>query len=256
MAASPAAVGSEMIRELQEKAARALPAEHIEHADGWWLRHAPGSSWWVATVLPHGDAAPGELLGRVVRAEEFYAARGAIARVQITPGVCPPGLDALLAERGYRAESPVSLQVASSAHIGALPSTGPLQFGVDDQPTAPWFDVWHAVNGGNPQSAWDMLARVERPCGYARVAIGDEVVAVGRAVVDDGWTGVFGMATLPQARGRGAGRRVLEALARWAEAQRTDRMYLQVERDNLPARWLYEKAGFTEVCAYHYRTAG
>jgi ribosomal protein S18 acetylase RimI-like enzyme len=246
---------SEMIR-LQERAARALPAEYVEQADDWWLRHAPGCSWWVATVLPHGEAAQGELLSRVVRTEEFYAARDAVARVQITPGVCPPGLDALLAERGYLAESPVSLQVASSARIGDLPSAEPLQVDVDDHPTAPWFDTWHAVNRGDPQLAWDMLTRLERPCGYASVAIGDEVVAVGRAVVDDGWAGVFGMATLPQARGRGAGRRVLAALARWAEALRADSMYLKVERDNLAAWRLYEKAGFTEVCSYHYRTAG
>jgi N-acetylglutamate synthase len=49
------------------------------------------------------------------------------------------------------------------------------------------------------------------------------------------------MVTLPQARHRGAGRRVLAALARWAEARRADRMYLQLERDNLPALRLYEK---------------
>ncbi|GAU69735.1 putative acetyltransferase [Streptomyces sp. NBRC 110611] len=256
MAASPAAVSPEMIRGLQERAAQALPAEYVEHVEGWWLRHAPHCSWWVGTVLPHGEAGPGELLRRVVRAEEFYAARGAVARVQVTPGVCPPRLDALLAGRGYRAKSPVSLQVASSARVVDWSSTQPQQVSVDDHPTAAWFDVWHAVNGGDPQSGWDMLARLEQPCGYARAAIGDEVVAVGRVVVDDGWAGVFGMATLPQARGRGAGRSVLAALARWAESRRAGRIYLQVEYDNLPALRLYEKAGFTEVCTYHYRTAG
>jgi ribosomal protein S18 acetylase RimI-like enzyme len=32
-------------------------------------------------------------------------------------------------------------------------------------------------------------------------------------------------------------------------------MYLQVECDNTPAQRLYERAGFSEVCGYHYRTA-
>lgn len=252
---SRAVVSSGMIRDLQERAAQALPAEYIEHADGWWLRHAPSSSWWIGTVLPHGDARPDELLRRVVRAEEFYAARGEVARFQVTPGVCPPGLDAVLTERGYRAESPVSLQVAQSPQIDGPSSTQPCQVSVDDHPTGAWFDVWHAVNGGDLQAAWDVLARLERPCGYASVTFGNEVVAVGRAVVDDGWAGLFGMATLPQARGRGAGRHVLAALARWAEARQADHMYLQVERDNVPALRLYETAGFTEACAYHYRTA-
>ena len=33
-------------------------------------------------------------------------------------------------------------------------------------------------------------------------------------------------------------------------------MYLQVEQDNAPARRLYGRAGFIEVCAYDYRTSG
>jgi GNAT superfamily N-acetyltransferase len=92
---------------------------------------------------------------------------------------------------------------------------------------------------------------VRQPSAYASVALGGEVVAVGRAVADTGWVGVFGMGTLPTARGRGAARAVLAALARWAEG---DRMYLQVERDNAAAMRLYERMGFAEACAYHYRS--
>lgn len=47
---------------------------------------------------------------------------------------------------------------------------------------------------------------------------------VGRAVADTGWTGVFGMATLPDAR-----------------------------RHGVAAVRLYRRAGFGEACAYHYR---
>jgi ribosomal protein S18 acetylase RimI-like enzyme len=39
-------------------------------------------------------------------------------------------------------------------------------------------------------------------------------------------------------------------------AHEADRMYLQVECDNIPALRLYERAGFDEVCGYHYRTPG
>ncbi|WP_046470414.1 GNAT family N-acetyltransferase [Allosalinactinospora lopnorensis] len=63
------------------------------------------------------------------------------------------------------------------------------------------------------------------------------------------------MATLPEARGKGAARGVIAALAAWAGAHAADRMYLQVERDNIPALRLYGRAGFSEICGYHYRTA-
>ncbi|WP_442945929.1 GNAT family N-acetyltransferase [Nonomuraea sp. LPB2021202275-12-8] len=241
------------VRGLQERTARALPPEHVEDAGGWWLRHAPSCAWWIGTVLPHGDAGPGELARRVAAAEEFYAGRGAVARFQISPGACPEGLDAFLAERGYLRQSPVSLQVAPTARVLERARAGSLRVRLADRPTRAWFESWHAVNGGDSRSEWDLLGRVERPAAYATAMIGGDVVAVGRAVADTGWVGVFGMATLPEARGRGAARTVLAALARWADAHRAEHMYLQVERDNLAAIRLYERMGFGEICGYHYR---
>jgi GNAT superfamily N-acetyltransferase len=248
-----------MIQGLQERAARALPAEHVEDADGWLLRHAPRcAAWWAGTVLPHGGAGPGRLVRRVVGAERFYATHGSVARFQISPRACPQGLDTLLAQRGYRAESPMSLRVASTTQVLDRLPAGSLRVDVDDRPGPGWFDSWHAVHGhgGDARAEWDMLDRVEGPCGYARAMIGDVVVAVGRAVADTGWAGVFGMATIPQARGKGAARSVLTALAHWAGAHRAEQLYLQVESGNIPALRLYDRAGFTELCGYHYRTAG
>jgi GNAT superfamily N-acetyltransferase len=259
---APFALSSpELVRGLQERAARALPAEHVEHADGWWLRHAPSSAWWAGTVLPHSDAGPDELVRRVVGVEKFYAKYGAAARFQISPLACPGGLDTLLAQRGYRRESPVSLQVATTARVLEQAPTGSLRIRLDDHPTSAWFEVWHAVHGhghghGGDRFEWDMLGRVERPSAYACAMSGDDVIAVGRVVADNGWAGVFGMATLPLARGKGAAHTVLAALADWAGAHEADRMYLQVECDNIPASRLYDRAGFSEVCGYHYRTAG
>jgi hypothetical protein len=49
------------VRALQERAARAVPAEHVERVGGWWLRRSATSSWWTGSVLPHGDAGRDEL---------------------------------------------------------------------------------------------------------------------------------------------------------------------------------------------------
>ncbi|MCC5576158.1 GNAT family N-acetyltransferase [Microtetraspora sp. AC03309] len=246
------ATGSHVVRGLQERAARALPAEHVEHAGGWWLRLAPTCSWWVGTVLPHGDAGPEELARRVGEAEEFYGRHGLDTRFQISPRACPDALDALLADRGYRRGGRMSLQAASTARV-LEQASGSTRVRVDDRPAGEWFEVWHAVHGHDGE--WDLLGRVERPSAYASVSVGADVIAVGRAVADDGWAGVFGMATLPRARGKGAAREVLAALAGWARTQAADRMYLQVECENHAAVRLYAWAGFQEVCGYHYRVA-
>ena len=282
-----------MVRGLQERAARAQPAEHVEDLDGWRLRYASGSAWWTGTVLPHGDARPGELLRRIGRAEEFYARRGTAARFQICPPACAQGLDDVLAGRGYCRHSPVSLQVARTADVLAakaptidIPTVdlavahlstvdlpiaelapegrpdageqGVCRVLVDERPAGEWFKVWHAVHGhgGDPRAESGTLGRVALPAAYASVLVGDAVVAVGRAVADTGWAGVFGMATRPEARGTGAGRGVLAALARWAGEHQAERMHLQVEHDNVGPFRLYGRAGFSELCSFHYRAAG
>jgi ribosomal protein S18 acetylase RimI-like enzyme len=150
----------------------------------------------------------------------------------------------------------MSLQVASTARVLEQVPKGSLRVRRDDHPTSAWFEVWRAVHGAvrDARPDWDMLGRVERPSAYVSAMSGDDVIAVGRVVADNGWAGVFGMATLPRAREKGAARTVLAALADWAGVHEADRMYLQVECDNIPAVRLYDRAGFGEVCGYHYRT--
>jgi hypothetical protein len=179
------------------------------------------------SVLPHGDAVPVDLPGRIRSVEEFYAGHGMRARFQISPGACPDGLDDALAERGYRVDSPMSLQSAPTAHVIDRLPAGELRIRMDDQPTDAWFVTWLAVHGtgGDPGPERDMLRRVDRPSGYASVLTGAGVIAVGRAVTETGWAGAA-------------------------------HMYLQVEYDNTAARRLSERAGFTELCRYHYRTGG
>ncbi|MGS2616701.1 GNAT family N-acetyltransferase [Micromonospora sp. LZ34] len=247
--------GPELVRALQERAARGQPAERVEEERGWWLRLAPRGAWWLGTVLPHRAAERDELAHRVAAAERFYLAHGAVPAFQISPPACPDGLDALLAARGYRRDCPVSLQVARTAEVLDRVASGALRVELDDRPTRSWLDTWHAAGHGDPDAEWTMLGRVERPSGYARALVGDDVVAVGRAVADTGWAGVFGMATLPRARGLGAARAVLAALAGWAVTHRAGHMYLQVERGNAAALRLYGRAGFSELSAYHYRLA-
>lgn len=244
-----------LVRGLQERAARAFPAVVCDRRDGWWLRVAGGAAWWAGSVLPHGHVAPVELPDRIRLAEEFYARHGVPPRFQISPGAAPGGLDDALAERGYLLDCPMSLQAAPVATVVDRLPAGGLGTQVGDRPSDAWFATWLAVHGpgDDPAPERAMLRRVDPPSAYASVRTEAGVVAVGRAVAESGWAGVFGMATVPAARGRGAATAVLAALARWARDRGAGRMYLQVEYGNTSARRLYERAGFGELCRYHYR---
>ncbi|MET8757937.1 GNAT family N-acetyltransferase [Lentzea sp. NPDC004782] len=237
-----------LLRTLQEYAARAQPAAHVEEAGGWWLRHSPGDAWWVSAVLPHDRE------DRVALAEEFCAERGSGVRFQITPGVCAEDLDARLDGRGYERGRAMSLQIASTSEVlrHAHADAG----AVTTRPTDAWLAAWQTVTKRDVSAERDLLSRVEHPSAYAYAEVDGQVVAVGRAVAEQGWAGVFGMATLPHARGQGAARSVLAALASWAAAREANHMYLQMEKTNTAAFRLYERTGFREVCTYHYRIRG
>jgi len=96
------------------------------------------------------------------------------------------------------------------------------------------------------QSAGDLVAH-EAPGAYAVGAFeGERLVSVGFAVPEGGpgaWR-VRGMATEPDARGRGAGAAVLAALVEHAQAMGAARIWANVR---VPAVTLYERAGFAVV---------
>lgn len=151
----------------------------------------------------------------------------------------------------------MSLQVRTQPSQPDQQTAAPTTAALRDKPDAEWFAIWLATAGPHTDAdaEWQLLRRVHLPSAYVTVSIADRPVSVGRAVADTGWTGVFNMATLPEARGQGAARAVLATLAAWAATQEAARMYLQVERGNPAALALYRRAGFHEICTYHYRTA-
>ncbi len=261
----PSAGDPRLVTELQERAARALPAAHVEQLGSWWLRSSPGCAWWVGSVLPHGEAAAAGLPAMVAAAEAFSVARGGTATFQVCPGACPAGLDDVLAARGYRRHTPMSLQAAAVAEVLVrlpagthdAPAAGRHDVRLAEHPGEDWWAVWragiHHGEGADRTSEEALLGRVATPSALATATAGGEPVSIARAVADTGWAGVFDVVTLPHARGRGAASAVLAALAGWAEMQDCTGLYLQVERDNIAARDLYAEVGFAEVAAYHYR---
>lgn len=243
------------IRELQDRAARAVPAAEQQHRDGCWLRHTDSpTTWWAGAALVHGSDRVRDLAPVVAAAEDFYAARGAPSRFQVCPA-CPPGLDDVLSRRRYRRGGAVSLQLAGAEQVGRRLSPAALQVELQESPGQEWLHLLLSAQDLVVDAAaeWRLLQRVDGPSAYATAHVSGRPVSVGRAVVDTGWTGVFAMATLPWARRQGAAAAVLAALAAWGEQRGAEHVYLQVTGDSTAARRLYQRAGFQEACTYHYR---
>ncbi|WP_036330994.1 GNAT family N-acetyltransferase [Microbispora sp. ATCC PTA-5024] len=232
----------------------AWPAPGRVEAGGWVYRHAGGVTKRANSVLPLGT--PGDLGRAVDEAEEFYASLGLPCVFSIGPRA-PEGLDGELERRGYGLVDPtlvMTVPIPESTGGGAGTR-------MKDAPDERWLRVWWSVEGGrHPETdgvpARDWAARILTgvSAGYALLP-GDRGDAVGRAVPQGEWLGVYCMAVEPPARRTGLGAAVLRALLDWGRERGAARAYLLVTEANAAARALYERAGFAVAGRYHYRVA-
>jgi GNAT superfamily N-acetyltransferase len=261
------------MHEVELAAAAAWPAGRTEVVAGWLLRHTPrvARRRSNSALPPPADQRPERGLDAV---EAFYRAAGLPVTVQVSPAGEQGVLDAALAARGYRREAPTLVLTAPTTTV--TPTTDRV-VEIDAVAGDRWLAAYQALNGPADTSAGAerVLTRVPAPAAFARAVVDGEDAAIGMFVaagpppagpppagpppagspLAGPWAGVFCMATAPRYRRRGLALAVLAAGARWAAAAGCAGLYLQVEQDNIAARGLYARAGFTHSHAYHYRVA-
>ena len=251
---------TEDIRLVDELTANATAATTTQLLDGWLLRAAPGYPFRRCnSALAYGGASIG-LETRIGMVEDFYAARGLPARFQVSPAALPVGLDDVLETRGYVIEEPTLVLVADTARVvertGRDAGAVTVGEGIDEYWVAEYASAFgdDETGRGRLRAYGHMLGHLGPAVATAVLPIDETPAAVGLAVLERGWTGVYAMGTRREARRRGAATAVLHALARWAHDGGAPRMYLQVEVTNDGARQLYTRAAFETAYRYHYRT--
>lgn len=103
-----------------------------------------------------------------------------------------------------------------------------------------------ALHAAADPAAWDQAAfasLLDLPGCFAFAEAEGFVLA--RVAADE--AEILMLAVLPAARRQGLGRRLLRAAAREAALRGAAALYLEVAATNLPARALYDGAGFAEV---------
>ncbi|MGF7233414.1 MAG: GNAT family N-acetyltransferase [Frankia sp.] len=249
--------------------------------EGWLLRSSAGASRRGNSVWAR--RAVTDLPAAMAAVERFYAAVGSPPTFQISPAFAPAALRAALDRDGYVDAGPTDVAVADlTALRSALgrPASGQAETGPPRPSGRP--DVGPALVGGpglalvsrsRIHGDWlaavspvmstfgteqrvntlAVLSRLVVPQLYVTLFVDGRPVAAGRGTLDAGWLGIYSMATLPEARGRGAATAVLGQLADWAAEAGATRAYLQVEEKSGPARRLYAGLGFRPVYRYSYR---
>lgn len=250
---------------VERLAARAWPAWSVEVAGGWLLRHTPEvtprRSNSVLPLLRDGAPRPPDELASLHKlVEAFYARCGQPVLYQVSPLQAQQALDGFLDDRGYAVTGATAVLAAPVERVWrrTIPQID-LHVTIAPRPTHAWVDHWAEIGTRQETDAivCRVLYRIRQPAvaGYALAWLEGCPVGVGMAVAEQGWAGIFCMATRLQARRRGVARGVLHNLAYWAVTRGAERLYLQVGEGNVPARTLYERAGFTCSHCYHHRRA-
>jgi len=246
---------TDTLRFLDELAANAWPGQVQQGLESWRLRATDGVTRRANSVLTAGPIpAYRDWLHHI---EGFYDRRGLPPRFQVSDG-SPAELDLLLQSHGYESEAITGVFVAQAQSVIANAGNRlRLPTSVSASVSEEWLNAFMAVEGfpeSKKAAYWSIYSAIGPRALYVRVTADLGTVGVGMAVTERGWSGLFGIATSLEHRGRGIATHILGMLAQWSASSAAPNLYLQVMHNNSSALSLYAKLGFSHLYDYHYRT--
>jgi ribosomal protein S18 acetylase RimI-like enzyme len=252
---------TERVREIEERSRRAWPPRQVLDVGGWEVRFAGGYTGRANSVNPFGPAR-GDLEANLRRCEDLFRERELRPVFRLTPLVDPPDLDAVLQARGYVRRSETLVMVREA---GAPPPEGPphrirhdVDLLIEERVTPDWLErisKWVGIPAEREPLHRAILEAIAPAAAFARVRAGGVDAAVGLAVREPPWVGLFDLATDPARRGQGLGTALVTGLLAWGAAGGSPRAYLQVTAENSGAIRLYRRLGFREAYRYAYRVS-
>jgi GNAT superfamily N-acetyltransferase len=239
----------ELAWRVEETCLNAWPALREVLLDGWLLRFSKGLTRRANSANPlrpvaHADIRGCEALYRRLRLPTIFRVLTLI----------DPAVDERLAAADYTREGescvlygPIDgIETARDPDVQLLSEASPQ-----------WFAAMAALQQHTQEQAATyrgLVGQVAIPTAFAALSAGGELVALAYGAIHDGLLCYESVVTDGRRRRQGYGRRIITALAAWAEKEGAYGACLEVEAGNIPARALYDTIGLkTELYRYHYR---
>lgn len=182
--------------------------------------------------------------------EQVYRAADLPPMFKLTPE--HETIESFVASRGYTSEAKTFVQT----HPLNRPVSAPnFDYVLEPAITADWFEDYGTLVGKANDDTWEMFNLIMPQQVYGRIIVDGQAVAIGRAVMERGYLGIYDIATAPDVRRQGLGQAMTERLLEWGQVNGARTAYLMVEEVNLAARSLYAKMGFQTIYTYWYRRA-
>jgi ribosomal protein S18 acetylase RimI-like enzyme len=240
------------ISRIERHSAQAWPAPYVTQHYGWELRRSPQLASRRVNSLNAVSPEPGRFAEALAEAQSICDAAGTACHVRLV------SVAADEAKQHLRA-SGLSGAAETTVKTIALDQDFPVdpRVSVDQRLSDEWLDTYLQADQHDEAERAALkaaLATVNGQQGFAIAHIDGLPQAVGRGVVQDGYLGIYQIATLPHARRKGLGSAIVTALMKWGKQHAAQTAYLQVVSTNLPARALYRRLGFAPFYSYDYWT--
>jgi ribosomal protein S18 acetylase RimI-like enzyme len=237
------------IRILEHISLRAWAALETEQYDAWLLRYANGYTGRANSVQAL-DSSSLPLAEKIAYCENWYAERQLPCIFRLTDAMQPPDLESYLEKRGYHRYNETIVQTAPLLDVDvSLDRRFHASETVSDDWLAAW-GTWNDVPNEHIGTAKQMLSKQSstRACfGWLNDS------AVGLAVCEGEFVGLFDIVVNPESRRQGLGNALVTSLLAWSKQHGASTAYLQVVANNAAAIALYDKLGFTTHHHYWYR---
>ncbi len=252
---NPIELPVELLSRIEDAGLNASAPPQQRWIDGWLVRFSPGKAQRARCI---NAVAPGRLASseKLTQCQALYRSAGLRLIFRITPFSQPPGLDDLLAQRGYQRFDDTRVMVCPvlSRHAPEPAPEGTQFESIDSEAYAHIVGEFRGTAQSGRQAHAERLKHSPVPYQGMLLRAGDgAVLACGQFAIESELVGLYDVFTAPAARGQGLSRRLCARLLAQAREQGARTSYLQVDADNHAARALYRRLGFADGYAYHYR---
>jgi len=239
-------------RKIEECGFNALPAAHTLHYDGWLIRMTADGPKRANSINPlHASTLP--LKQKLAYCRNLFAQMQVPLIYRLTNHECNAELDACLQADGLEK---IDESIVMAYDLAQLAPGADAAYREHDAEA--WIGQMMSLDAA-PQARKlahaGLLRMVALPAIYGSMQIEGHCAAIGLAVIDGDYAGLFDIATAPALRGNGYARALTLSLLQRAKERGANTAYLQVVAANLPALMLYQSLGFQACYRYWYRVA-
>ncbi|MDQ1280185.1 MAG: N-acetylglutamate synthase [Thermoproteota archaeon] len=230
------------------------PAKTIIFQNGWILRLSEGVTRRANSVLPIryvGD----NLLDDISVVERIYRERDLPVVFQIPDYFEPPNLKEKLLSLGYGSVDETLVMASSIKEILKIEENRNLNSFIEQELSDKWLVSLSNLNNYS-QTIIDGQEQIIKRIPFKTKAfcyseLGNQIVAVGIAIIEREYLGIYDLIVHPDYRRRGIAQSLIAKMLQWGKDNLVKHVYLTAQGDNFKAIALYNKIGLKD--RHHYR---